>query len=160
MVPSQIVAGKQHPYSIQVTTSGGSETGSMDSTNISDVDFKVAIETAIARDRLFKAVLQGVGADYALTVRIVSLSKPLFGTQKRKGFTANTLCQHFHYLYKQAGIEGASSHSGRRTFITTLANKGVGVRVLMELAGHRSIAVTQKYIDVNPGMLRKAVELI
>jgi hypothetical protein len=79
MVPSQIVAGKQHPYSIQVTTSGGSETGSMDSTNISDVDFKVAIETAIARDRLFKAVLQGVGADYALTVRIVSLSKPLFG---------------------------------------------------------------------------------
>ena len=97
---------------------------------------------------------------YMATIDRSDLSKPLFGTQKRKGFTANTLCQHFHYLYKQAGVEGASSHSGRRTFITTLANKGVGVRVLMELAGHRSIAVTQKYIDVNPGMLRKAVELI
>lgn len=79
MVPSQIVAGKQHPYSIQVTTSGGGETGSMDSSNISDADFKAAIETAIARDKSFKAVVQGVGADYELTVRIVSLSKPLFG---------------------------------------------------------------------------------
>ena len=64
-----------------------------------------------------------------------------FYSQKRTsdGFTANTLTQFFHYLYKKAGIDGASSHSGRRTFITTLANKGVGVRVLMGIAGHRSV---------------------
>ena len=60
----------------------------------------------------------------------------------------------------QAGIAGASSHSGRRTFITTLANKGISVRVLAGLAGHKSIAVTQKYIDVNPDLMRNAVELI
>lgn len=87
-------------------------------------------------------------------------TKPLFSTQKRDGFTANTLCQWFHWTYKKVGIEGASSHSGRRSFITNLANKGVGVRVLMELAGHRSMAVTQKYIDANPAMMRRAVELI
>ena len=86
----------------------------------------------------------------------------LFYTQKREaeGFTANTLAQHFHYLYKRAGIEGASSHSGRRTFITNLAAKGVGVRVLMSLAGHRNISTTQAYIDVNDDMKRRAVELI
>ncbi len=63
----------------------------------------------------------------------------LFYTQKkgRAGFTPNTLAQYFHYLYKRAGIVGGSSHSGRRTFITNLASKGVGVRVLMSLAGHR-----------------------
>ena len=75
------------------------------------------------------------------------------------GFTANTLTQFFHYLYKRAGIDGASSHSGRRTFITNLATKGVGVRVLMSLAGHRNISTTQAYIDVNDDMKRKAVEL-
>ena len=48
----------------------------------------------------------------------------------------------------------------RRSFITNLANKGIGVRVLASLAGHRSIAVTQKYIDVNDEMKRNAVELI
>jgi len=85
-----------------------------------------------------------------------------FYSQKRKsdGFTANTLTQFFHYLYKRAGIDGASSHSGRRTFITNLASKGVGVRVLMSLAGHKNISTTQAYIDVNDDMMRKAVELV
>ena len=87
-------------------------------------------------------------------------NSPLFYTQKREGFTPNTLAQHFHYLYKRAGIAGGSSHSGRRTFITNLAAKGVGVRVLMSLAGHRSISTTQAYIDVNDDMKRKAVELV
>lgn len=84
---------------------------------------------------------------------------PLFRTQKRDHFTANTLCQHFLWLYRRAGIDGASSHSGRRTFITNLAAKGVGVRVLAALAGHRSISTTQAYIDVNDDMKRRAVEL-
>lgn len=86
----------------------------------------------------------------------------LFYTQKRgtAGFTPNTLAQYFHYLYKRAGIAGGSSHSGRRTFITTLASKGVSVRVLMSLAGHRHIGTTQAYIDVNDDMKRRAVEMV
>ena len=47
----------------------------------------------------------------------------------------------------------------RIKFITNLASKGISVRVLASLAGHRSIAVTQKYIDVNDDMKRNAVEL-
>ena len=86
----------------------------------------------------------------------------LFTTQAnpRKGFSANTLTQHFHYLYKRAGIVGGSSHSGRRTFITTLANKGVSVRLLASLVRHANIATTQRYIDVNDDMKRNAVELV
>ena len=84
-----------------------------------------------------------------------------FYTQKEpsRGFTPNTLAQHFHFIYKGAGLTGASSHSGRRTFITNLASKGVGVRVLASLAGHKNISVTQRYIDVNDDMKRRAVEL-
>lgn len=87
-------------------------------------------------------------------------SLALFCTQKRDGFTANTLCQHFHWLYKRAGLDGASSHSGRRTFITNLASKGVGVRVLAALAGHKNPSTTMVYIDANDDMKRKAVELV
>lgn len=85
-----------------------------------------------------------------------------FYSQKKDsdGFNANTLTQHFHFLYRRAGLDGASSHSGRRSFITNLASKGVSVRVLMSLAGHRSISTTQAYIDINDNMLRSAVELI
>lgn len=85
---------------------------------------------------------------------------PLFITAGRKAFTASVMTQHFYWLFKNAGVAGATSHSMRRSFITNLANKGIGVRVLASLAGHRSIAVTQKYIDVNDEMKRNAVELI
>ena len=85
---------------------------------------------------------------------------PLFVTAGRRAFTANVMTQHFYWLFQKAGISGASSHTMRRSFITNLATKGIGVRVLASLAGHRSIAVTQKYIDVNDDMKRAAVELI
>jgi integrase/recombinase XerD len=85
---------------------------------------------------------------------------PFFHTSNRSGFSANGLCVWFKSLYDRVGISGGSSHSGRKFFITTLANKGIGVRILASLAGHRSIAVTQRYIDVNDEQKRNAVELI
>lgn len=99
---------------------------------------------------------------YVRAVPYKNVTDKLFYTQKKggDGFTANTLCQYFHYLFKRCGIEGASSHSPRRTFITNLADKGVSVRVLQSLAGHRNISTTQAYIDVNDAMKRKAVELV
>ena len=90
----------------------------------------------------------------------LKLDHPLFITAGRKRFTASGMTQHFYWLFKNAGIAGASSHSMRRSFITNLANKGIGVRVLASLAGHKSIAVTQRYIDVNDDMLRNSVEMI
>ena len=90
----------------------------------------------------------------------VHAEHPLFITAGRRGFTANVMTQHFYWLFQKAGISGASSHTMRRSFITNLATKGIGVRVLASLAGHRSIAVTQKYIDVNDDMKRNAVELV
>jgi integrase/recombinase XerD len=89
-----------------------------------------------------------------------ALDKPLFPTQKREGFTANTAAYHFHMLYRAAGIDGASSHSGRRSFLTQLSAKAVPLRVMMELAGHRQAQTTMRYCDVTADMKRAAVELL
>jgi integrase/recombinase XerD len=99
--------------------------------------------------------------DYADTLSVGDRLQAFFYTQKnpKRGFTANSLTLFFKDFYKRAGIHGASSHSGRRSFITSLASKGIGVRVLMSLAGHRNISTTQVYIDVNDDMKRRAVEL-
>jgi integrase/recombinase XerD len=70
-------------------------------------------------------------------------NRALFQSQKGGAFSANTMTQLFLNIYRAAGFENASSHSGRRTFITELASKGVSVRVLAELAGHSSIQTTQ-----------------
>lgn len=69
---------KKFPYSVRVETRGGSETGAMDSSNISNADLKAAIETSIATSGLFKNVSQANG-DYLLTVSLTQLSKPVFG---------------------------------------------------------------------------------
>jgi integrase/recombinase XerD len=84
---------------------------------------------------------------------------PLFETQLRTAFSANTISQLFLIIYSAAGLEGCSSHSGRRSFITRLADQGVAVHLLAALAGHRSIQTTQRYITVNPALLTRAVEL-
>lgn len=88
------------------------------------------------------------------------LNNPLIPSQKRGAFSANSLCQLFGRLYRDAGIDGATSHSGRRWFITRLAHSGVSPKVIMTLAGHRSLATTQRYIDVNDEMLARAVEIL
>ena len=87
---------------------------------------------------------------------------PVLISQKgrEQGFSANTLCQLINTIYREAGIQGASSHSGRRGFITALANGSVGVKVIMELAGHRQMSTTQRYIQVTPEQKRRAVELV
>ena len=87
-------------------------------------------------------------------------NQPLFITQKREGFSANTLTYTMTMLYKHSGLYGCSSHSGRRTFITKLSNKSVPLKVLMEMVGHRNLQTTQRYIDVTADMKLAAVELV
>ena len=87
-------------------------------------------------------------------------NSPLFYTERRVGFSADTLTHIINGLYKRAGLDGCSSHSGRRSFITKLAEQGVSARVLQQLAGHANLSTTQRYIDIKPSMLRSAVELV
>lgn len=98
-------------------------------------------------------------AQYLATINTANKLKPLFYTQKRAGFTANTLTQHFFHLYRAAGVEGASSHSGRRSYLTALADKGISIHILKSLAGHRSIATTAKYLYSSPTQLKAAADL-
>jgi integrase/recombinase XerD len=139
--------------------------------DVCNVDGSVKAEVYLATHRVkhghartiyLNSRLQQELATYIASRKWQSTDQPLFYTQHspRSGFTANTLAQHFYWLYKDAGICGASSHSGRKTFLTSLASQGISVFVLASLAGHRSISTTQRYITVNEDMKRKAVELV
>jgi integrase len=76
------------------------------------------------------------------------------------GFSANSLDQTFALLYASAGLQGARSHSGRRTFLTSVANKGTSIHILKTLASHRSIQTTAAYLYRSPTQLKAAVELV
>jgi integrase/recombinase XerD len=86
--------------------------------------------------------------------------RPLLMTQKRTQFSAKTLCTLLSQLYAIAGIDGASSHSGPRWFISRLALSGVPTTVIMMLAGHKHIETTQRNIEVSDELMRRAVEAL
>lgn len=91
--------------------------------------------------------------------KMFSFKQPLFKSQKGTSFTAQTLQRRFTDLYKAAGIHGASSHSGRRTFATNLIEQGVDIKALSTLMGHSSVSMTAQYVEDNPQRLKKIASL-
>ena len=58
---------------------------------------------------------------------------------------------------KSVDIEGASTHSCRRTALTLMSNAGIPLRVIQEISGHRNLEQLQKYLEVEPGQVRGAI---
>jgi len=79
MTPQNLTVSKHYPHSLGIQTSGGAETNAIPGANISNADLKAAIEAAVSQSKLFNTVVQGSNGDYELSVRMTSLSKPLFG---------------------------------------------------------------------------------
>lgn len=96
---------------------------------------------------------------YLNTLKHLSRDKPFFQTQRRSRFTPNTLQKWFRALYDKAGIHGASSHSGRRTFITRLIEQGADIKAVSRLAGHSNIVTTAIYVEDNPERLKRIANL-
>jgi integrase/recombinase XerD len=85
---------------------------------------------------------------------------PLIASQRNgRAFSNVTLSMLFKEVYETAGIR-TSSHSGRRTFATRLNEKGVGMRTIQKLMGHRHIGTTSLYCEVSDTAMRNAVELV
>jgi len=81
-----------------------------------------------------------------------------------KGLSAASITVWFHRLYSDLGMQGCSSHSGRRTFVTNAARKiteaGGSLRDVQQLAGHSSIQTTQLYIEGSTNAKKKVIALL
>ena len=123
-----------------------------------------AVQTKGGRTRdvfLSSPALRGVLKRYGAT-RMVSgtprPNAPLFPSQKNGPMTASSMARFLKTLYAEAGIAGASSHSGRRTLITRLAERGVDLKSIAQIAGHTSIRTTAVYVESNPTRLARILQ--
>ena len=81
----------------------------------------------------------------------------LFVSQNDTAVSAHTLSHKILKLCRDAGFDGASLHSGRRSFATTCIRAGVDIVSLKNLMNHASIQQTSECIATNEEALRKAV---
>jgi integrase/recombinase XerD len=91
-------------------------------------------------------------------------SGPVIVSERGGPMTASSVVNWFASLYRQLGLQGCSSHSGRRTFVTMAARlvsrAGGSLRDVQELAGHRSIKTTQTYIEGDGEAQRRLIHLL
>jgi integrase/recombinase XerD len=94
----------------------------------------------------------------------VVAADPVIRSQRGRPMSPVSIVNWFAKAYRAIGLQGCSSHSGRRTFITRAArlvhNAGASLRDVQLMAGHRSIQTTQRYIDGDTDAQRKLVSLI
>lgn len=85
-------------------------------------------------------------------------------SERRDRLTPGSVVNWFGQTYRELGLVGCSSHSGRRTFITSsariLAKTGGSLRDIQELAGHRALSTTERYIEGDRAAQRRLINLL
>jgi len=63
-------------------------------------------------------------------------------------------------VFKALNLEGAKTHSMRRTLLTTLSRSGAPLRTVQDISGHSSLSQLQAYLEVDPEDKHKALNAI
>ena len=96
--------------------------------------------------------------------QVAALSEHVVTSGRGGRMTSLSIVVWFNRAFRNIGLKGCSSHSGRRTFVTRAARlvhkAGGSLRDVQLLAGHRSIQTTQRYIDGDSDAQRKLVSMI
>lgn len=94
----------------------------------------------------------------------IDLTGYVIRTERSDHTSAQAVVNLFQSWYRDLGLVGCSSHSGRRTFITNAARKistvGGSLRDVQHLAGHSSLQTTQRYIEGDSEARKRVVDLV
>jgi integrase/recombinase XerD len=107
-------------------------------------------DVSLESKAVVKALQEYISVRRAEDSMTFSIDAPLFRSQKGTAFSPNAMVRVLGDIYKNAGFNDASSHTGRRSLITKLAYSGIDLNSVRQIAGHSSISTTQRYIDDNP----------
>lgn len=102
--------------------------------------------------------------DYSKSLRNIKSSDKIVQSERRGPVKAQMIVNLFWGWYRKMGFDGCSSHSGRRTFITNAARKistvGGSIKDVQMLARHKSLAMTQTYIEADVEAQKRVVQII
>lgn len=132
------------------------------------VDHQIAIARSIAKRGSGRMVPMHCDLRKALVALHVLEGRPTSGpvicSERGRAMLPGSVVNWFRTVYSAVGLHECSSHSGRRTFITesarVLAKTGGSLRDIQELAGHRALTTTERYIQGNRDAQRRLIKLL
>jgi integrase/recombinase XerD len=128
---------------------------------------QILLAQGITKGGKGRAIPMHVQLKNALQLLHQSQGGPITGhvlqSERQGRLNTQSVVNWFAAAYRELGLVGCSSHSGRRTFITTsarvLAKTGGSLRDIQELAGHRALTTTERYIEGDRAAQRRLIEL-
>jgi integrase len=86
--------------------------------------------------------------------------KLVFCWEEGSPWTFTTMRAGIKRQEKRACLRITGWHALRHTFCSHLAMRGAAPKAIQDLAGHQSIAITNRYLHLAPGELRSAISLL
>ena len=148
------------------------EIAGLDWNMVLDASGKVADSIDVASNIAKKGSGRRIPCHPALRASLKTLhlqqGRPMSGaicrSERGDSMTAGGVVNWFTQAFRELGLQGCSSHSGRRTMITmaarSLAKVGGSLRDVQELAGHRSLTTTEAYIEGDRAIQRRLIGLL
>lgn len=68
----------------------------------------------------------------------------------------NTADRRLKEACNKLGFKGVSTHSFRRTALTTMSNSGIPLRTIQKISGHKSLEELERYLEVSDEQIYSA----
>ena len=134
--------------------------GLCDAISLQDVASKGRSGGTVWLNKELKAALETLKSSLAT----VSPSNRIIRSERDQNVSAQVIVNMLWNWYQKLGFDGCSSHSGRRTFITNAARKistvNGSIRDVQALARHKSLQMTQRYIEMDVEAQKRVVQLV
>jgi integrase/recombinase XerD len=134
-----------------------------DAIHLTDTASKGRSGRTIPLNKQLKAALKDLHQQQQKNGSFAAAAK-VIQTERSDHTSPQAIVNMFSRWYSDLSFVGCSSHSGRRTFVTTAAKKattvGGSLRDVQMLAGHASLQTTQRYIEADTDAQRRLVQLV
>lgn len=80
-----------------------------------------------------------------------------FRDDQNHHITSDSAARVLRRAFERVDIDGASTHSMRRTALTMMSNTGIPLRTIQEISGHRNLEQLQQYLEVQPEQVKGAI---
>jgi site-specific recombinase XerD len=152
---------------ISLALSTGLRISAISQANIEDINFENNTIHVIEKEELYRDIKFGTKMRGLLLSWIKDRelyfngqeSGPLFISQHRKRLS-NDAIRDLVFKYTSNVGKHIKPHDLRKSTATNLAKKGVDIRTIQEMLGHKNITTTQRYVSVIDDEKNKAVNIM